>query len=197
LAWKLDAVLRGAPGGLLDSYEAERRPHVTSMQQSAVRWGGVVQTADPRVGRIRDAAIELLDRSGALSRIQEHIKPLPAYPAGAFASRPHPLPFRRTVGALFPQPDRIDVRLGRGWSVVSQSQHAARAWRHAGLRVVDLPADPWLSAHKADWALLRPDRYVFACGRGEGIAPALHALRSMIGAGLRSEQRPAAVAVTA
>ena len=197
LAWKLDAVLHGAPEVLLDSYEAERRPHVTSMQQSAVRWGGVVQTADSRIGRVRDAAIELLDRSGTLGRIQQHVKPLPAYPAGAFASRPHPLPFRRTVGALFPQPDRLDERLGRSWSVVSQSPHAARAWRDAGLHVVDLQADPWLSTHEADWALLRPDRYVFACGRGEEIGPALHALRSMIGAGLRSEQRPAAVAVTA
>ena len=31
LAWKLDAVLRGAPERLLDSYETERRPHVTGM----------------------------------------------------------------------------------------------------------------------------------------------------------------------
>ena len=46
LAWKLDAVLRGAPEHLLDSYEAERRPHVDAMQRLAVHLGRIVQTAD-------------------------------------------------------------------------------------------------------------------------------------------------------
>ena len=59
LAWKLDAVLHGAPERLLDSYEAERRPHVTSMQRLAVHWGGVVQTTHPVLGSVRDTVIGL------------------------------------------------------------------------------------------------------------------------------------------
>jgi 3-(3-hydroxy-phenyl)propionate hydroxylase len=187
LAWKLDAVLNGAPERLLDSYEAERRPHVRSMQRLAVRWGGVVQTTRPVVGRFRDAVIESLDRTGALRFLSQRAKPLPAYGAGAFASDPHRLPFRRAVGSLFPQPDRLDERLGRGWAVLSRSPDGSRAWRDEGLHVVERSGDPWLSRHASEWALLRPDRYVFACGGSAELRPAFAALRLTIGEGLRSE----------
>jgi 3-(3-hydroxy-phenyl)propionate hydroxylase len=182
LAWKLDAVLNGAPSRLLDSYDAERRPHVTSMQKLAVRWGGIVQTTNPLVGLVRDGIIELFDRTGIGDWIQERVKPLPAYGAGAFASSPHPLPFRRTVGSLFPQPDRLDERLGRGWAVVSESPQAAAAWREQGLHVVEgsTPGD-------TDWVLLRPDRFIFAAGGRDEFPQALHALRTTVGDGLRSE----------
>lgn len=61
LAWKLAGVLRGAPDSLLDSYEAERRPHATAMQRLAVRWGGVVQTSRPRAARARDRLLSRID----------------------------------------------------------------------------------------------------------------------------------------
>ncbi len=194
LAWKLDAVLHGAPERLLDTYETERRPHVRSMQGLAVRWGGVVQTTNPAVGRVRDAAIELLDHTGALDWIQQRAKPLPTFGAGAFARAPSRLPFRRTVGSLFPQPDRLDERLGLGWAVVSRTPEASRAWRDSGLHVVAGGGDAWLYDHEADWALLRPDRYVFACGGREELPEALHRLRTTVGAGLRTEQPAMAVA---
>ena len=182
LAWKLDAVLHGAPDELLDSYEAERRPHVTKMQNLAVRWGGVVQTTSPRVGRARDGVIELLDRSGALRALTRRAKPLPTYGAGAFARRPHQIPLRRTVGALFPQPDRLDATLGAGWAVVASTQAAADAWRNRGLHLV-------AHAHHHEWSLLRPDRFVFACGTADEVAPAARALLATVGEGLRSGSR--------
>ena len=187
LAWKLDAVLRGAPDRLLDSYETERRPHVTSMQKLAVRWGGVVQTTRRSVGVLRDGTLGLLDRTGALKWIGDNAKPLPTYRAGAFASRPHALPFRRMVGSLFPQPDRLDDRLGRGWSAVCRSRHAAHMWRGHGLRAVELDGEMWLERRQLDWALLRPDRYVFACGGDDQLPACLQALRAMVGVGLRTE----------
>jgi 3-(3-hydroxy-phenyl)propionate hydroxylase len=193
LAWKLDAVLHGAPPRLLDSYEAERRPHVRSMQRLAVRWGGVVQTTTPLVGRLRDSAIELLDRTGALARMRQQAKPLPTCGAGAFACTPSRLASRRLVGSLFPQPDRLDERLGRGWAVVSRSAHAEHAWRDAGLHVVRLDGCPWLARHDADWALLRPDRFVYACGSHDELPQALAALRATVGSGLRSEAPATAV----
>ena len=197
LAWKLDAVLNGAPERLLDTYEAERRPHVTSMQRLAVRWGGVVQTANPRLGLARDVALDALDRTGVLRWTSGRVKPLPTYGTGAFAQTPDRVPSRRSVGSLFPQPDRLDERLGTGWAAVVASPAASGAWRDAAVHAVELPGDPWLARHGAQWALLRPDRYVFACGRTDELPPAQHALRSMIGAGLRSDHPPAALAVTA
>jgi FAD binding domain len=193
LAWKLDAVLRGAPQRLLDTYEAERRPHVTSFQQLAVQWGGVVQTTNPLVGLFRDATIELLDRSGALDWIQERVKPLPTFGDGAFVSTPHRLPFRRSVGSLFPQPDRLDERAGLGWAVVSRAADATRAWREAAVHVVEDERNGWLANHGAGWALLRPDRFVFACGESDEFPQALHTLRTTVGDGLRTEAATEAV----
>jgi 3-(3-hydroxy-phenyl)propionate hydroxylase len=168
LAWKLDAVLNGAPERLLDSYEAERRRHVTSMQRLAVRWGGVVQTTNPVVGRVRDGVMEVLDRTGALRWISDRAKPRPRYRAGAFA---------QGGGELFPQPPGLDSKLGCGWAVVASTAAAAAAWRDAGLHVVEHP-------HEQEWTLLRPDRYVFAAG---DMPQALTALRATLGSGLRSD----------
>jgi 3-(3-hydroxy-phenyl)propionate hydroxylase len=197
LAWKLDAAVHGAPQRLLDSYEAERRPHVRSMQNFAIRWGGIVQTRRPRAGELRDVAIDTLKRSGALDWLEQRAKPLPTYGEGAFAAKPHRLPFRRAVGSLFPQPDRLDDRLGRGWAAVCATARSTRAWQDAGIHAVTVARDPWFDRRGAEWALLRPDRFVFACGHADELAPALVRLRATVGVGLRSEQRQALVEVPA
>jgi hypothetical protein len=131
----------------------------------------------------------LLDRTGALHWLQQRAKPLPTYGAGAFAATPARLPFRRAVGSLFPQPDRLDDRLGPGWAAVTRTGEAARAWRETGVHAVESPGAAWLERHGAEWALLRPDRFVFACGGDDELPEALRALRTTVGAGLRSEAR--------
>ena len=56
LAWKVALAVRGAlPDAALDSYEAERRPHAEAIMRLAVGLGSVIQTADPRRARMRDA----------------------------------------------------------------------------------------------------------------------------------------------
>jgi 3-(3-hydroxy-phenyl)propionate hydroxylase len=203
LAWKLDAVLRGTPARLLDTYEQERRPHVTSMQKLAVRWGGIVQTADPRVGRRRDRTLQAVHRVGVAAWIEDRAKPLPTYGAGAFAHRPSRLPWRRAVGSLFPQPTvdgtRLDELLVRGWTAVATTEEAAAALRGAGVETLTLREVDWLERRGLTWALLRPDRFVFACGATPfDTGPAIAALRATMGDGLRSGPAPArAVAVTA
>lgn len=181
LAWKLEAVLRGAPPRLLETYEVERRPHVTSMQNLAVRWGGIVQTSSPAMGRLRDGLIGFANSSGLLALIREQVKPLPTYGRGAFADRPAKLPFNRSVGSLFPQPERIDQELGNRWSVVADSPAAASAWRARGLTSVVSPMNAWLRANNSDWALLRPDKFVFATGGVDDIAGASSALEKVVG----------------
>ncbi|MFA4926894.1 MAG: bifunctional 3-(3-hydroxy-phenyl)propionate/3-hydroxycinnamic acid hydroxylase [Patulibacter sp.] len=199
LAWKLAAVLRGAPDALLDSYEQERRPHVAQMQRMAVRWGGVLQTTSPRTAAARDRILPALERIGVMEWVRENVKPLPTYPSGAFARRPHRLPFRRGIGALFPQPlvsepagppVRLDELLGRGWGLISADEQSAAVLGRGVERVLVLGRDledvegaigDWLARHHATWVLLRPDRYVFALG-GPAEAPrALEALRTRVG----------------
>jgi len=199
LGWKLDAVLRGAPERLLDTYEAERRPHVTAMQKLAVRWGGVVQTTAPRRARVRDRIMDALDESRPLRWAQGNVKPLPTYSAGAFAERPARFPPRRSVGALFPQPvvgvadgpdGLLDDVAGAGWVALSRDPGATRALSGAGVATLQLGRDlhdadgvlrAWLVGHRAAWVLLRPDRFVFACGPAAAVPAALAALRSTVG----------------
>ncbi len=173
LAWKLAAVLDGAPVNLLDSYEQERRPHVTAMQNVAVRWGGVVQTTQPRKARLRDGVMSRFDGSKAFDLLRKNAKPLPTYGHGVFARRPHVLPPRRTVGSLFPQPrldgTLLDDLLPPGWATVT-AEH---------------DPDGWLARRGLTWAILRPDRFVFACGATDDeLRAAEHARDAVLGPAL-------------
>jgi 3-(3-hydroxy-phenyl)propionate hydroxylase len=170
LAWKLADVLAGAPVSLLDSYERERRPHVAAMQRLARLLGALVQATRPRGVLIRDAYLNAIDGTPVQRLLAENIKPLPTYPDGAFATRPDRLAMRRTVGSLFPQTDRLDDRLSPGWAAVASDDRSRALLEAQGLPVSDPGADgAWLRSHGLTWALLRPDRFVFACGRPEDV----------------------------
>ncbi|MFF8022048.1 bifunctional 3-(3-hydroxy-phenyl)propionate/3-hydroxycinnamic acid hydroxylase [Streptomyces sp. NPDC007896] len=57
LAWKLHLVLGDrAPDTLLDTYESERRPHVTAITHAAIGLGKVANTHDAGAATARDAA---------------------------------------------------------------------------------------------------------------------------------------------
>lgn len=195
LAWKLAEVLRGAHPGLLDSYEAERRPHVAAMQRLANAMGGLVQpTARGRVVA-RDVVLDALDGTAAHRWLTQHVKPLPSYGAGAFAERPARLPLRRVVGTLFPQHGRLDDRLPRGWVALTADPVVRRAFEARGLAVVAPAGDgAWLRARGVAFAILRPDRFVFAAGGVGDVPAALVAWRSVarpVGAGVAREPESA------
>jgi 3-(3-hydroxy-phenyl)propionate hydroxylase len=165
LAWKLADVLAGAPEGLLDSYERERRSHVAAMQRLARVLGAFVQATRPRGVRLRDAYLNGIDGTRLQRLLAENVKPLPTYADGAFATKPARLAMRRTVGSLFPQTDRLDDRLGQGWAAVASDERTRALLEAEGLAVTDPGADrTWLERRGMTWALLRPDRFVFACG---------------------------------
>lgn len=196
LAWKLPAVLAGAPDALMDTYETERRPHVAAMVNLAIRWGGIVQTTNPRTAAVRDGVLTLATRS---EWVTGQIKPLPAYARGAFARRPARAPWRRGVGSLFPQPRVVtpagelllDDALGAGWTAITRSREAAGVLDRAGVRPAILGRDlddddgdtigAWLDRHRSDWVVLRPDRFVFACGPAGRVGDATAALRRTLG----------------
>lgn len=180
LAWKLHAVLGGGPDRLLDSYETERRTHVRAMQRTANTMGALVQATRATTVRARDAVLHGIDGTRTQRWLTLNVKPLPSYGDGAFAERPSRLPARRSVGTLFPQTDRLDDELGTGWSAVSVDDLAAAALTEAGLVACDPGADAaWLKRHGCTWALLRPDRFVFACGAADDLPAALEAWRAL------------------
>ncbi|MFG3390687.1 bifunctional 3-(3-hydroxy-phenyl)propionate/3-hydroxycinnamic acid hydroxylase [Streptomyces sp. WAC05458] len=63
VAWKIDDVWHGRAGeSLLDTYEAERRPHATAMVRYSKRLGDVVMTTDRHRALVRDVAARALLR---------------------------------------------------------------------------------------------------------------------------------------
>lgn len=171
LAWKLAAVVRGEAGDdLLDTYEAERSPHVRAFIELAVRLGDVIQTTDPEAAARRDARY----RAGEPENFSF---PSPRLGPGAWVGT------SEAVARPLPQPQLADGRLlddvidaviddavGPRFAVIAQPALLAAApgslrdhWQQAG--AVVLPAqDPalqqWLAAQGAAAVVLRPDRYV-------------------------------------
>jgi 3-(3-hydroxy-phenyl)propionate hydroxylase len=187
LAWKLAAVVDGAPASLLDTYEQERRPHVAAMQRLANLMGGFVQTTARRRVRLRDTWLDAIDGTRAQGFLAGNVKPLPTYGEGAFAQRPHRLAPRRTVGSLFPQTDRLDDRLPRGWVALTDDAVAASLFQDHGLAVAEPGADgAWLRERDLAFVLLRPDRFVFAAGAVPDVMGAIQAWRTLTGVPART-----------
>lgn len=152
LGWKLVAVLRGEAGeALLDTYEAERRPHAEAVIALSVQAGQLLN-----------------DLSAALAAGVPPVLPEPDRPDPQRWSRLPGLPLGGPfpVGHLVPQPwvggRRLDDLLGDGWAVVAR----------APVPVPDgVPCVVAPDATCGEPALLvRPDRYVAAVLDPSGLA---------------------------
>ena len=105
LAWKLDAVLRGADPKLIDSYESERKPHAKEMIDISVQMKNFVSLANPLLARLRNLVVKTLLKTPKVGDYirEARFKPPPTYPQGAYFG----LPRRRRNGAEgrpIPQP---------------------------------------------------------------------------------------------
>lgn len=187
LCWKLDAVLRGElPEAVLDSYEAERKPHVREVTRRAVRVGRVITERRSAVTRVRDRVLPVLNRLPGLGgRLQDsHWIPEARY-ADGFQARPR----TKASGHQIPQPwvtgpdgvrVRLDDALGSRWLLlhggppVPQPQWACldlpaltitpAGSRPAGGTLVDSDGVllPWMTRRGVTTLALRPDAYVYA-----------------------------------
>ncbi|MBP6900015.1 MAG: bifunctional 3-(3-hydroxy-phenyl)propionate/3-hydroxycinnamic acid hydroxylase [Burkholderiaceae bacterium] len=163
LAWKLAAVCRGrAEDALLDSYGAERGPHVHAFIELAVRLGAVIQTTDPEAARARDA--RLLAGSPEIFEF-----PAPGLGPGVWLGAAGP------AGQVAPQPllddgRGLDAAIGDRWAVIATPAlldavgESMRAWWQwhdvAVLPATDRAVASWLQQQGTQAVLLRPDRYV-------------------------------------
>ena len=178
LAWKLDLVVAGAAGEpLLDSYEAERGPHVREFIDLAVRLGAVIQATDPDAAAARDAEFRA---SGP--RMFDF--PQPRLGRGVWM-RGAP-----ACGAVFPQPRLADGRwldeaAGNRFAVLSvlppgtlgaleaQARRPGDGRRDGlglDLAFIEAPGpevEKWLARQEAVAVIVRPDRYVFGIARDE------------------------------
>jgi 3-(3-hydroxy-phenyl)propionate hydroxylase len=189
LVAKLVAVLAGGPAGaLLDSYEAERRPHVEQIIRMAVSSGREICLLDPVAAAQRDRQMRRAATAGKLPRTT--FQGMPPLAGGLFSDTPG-------AGELFPQP--TVSRLGRGdepfddayepqvlvaahHSVRTEMTGVAREFGVPVLGIADPAIDPaetpdgngsirdaevtaWFARHDARIAIIRPDRYVHGTAR--------------------------------
>ena len=155
LAWKLREVLRGgAPERLLDSYEAERRPHVERCIELSIEAGRLLdEPAFPAADR---------DDGERWSRLPPLTGLFQETPGGA-APFPVGHQARQPTVEVSGRRRLLDDVAGPGWYLVS-----AGAADGAGFaRVVDATRlgdpDGWLARllGGAHAVLIRPDRYVY------------------------------------
>ncbi|MGE4218006.1 MAG: bifunctional 3-(3-hydroxy-phenyl)propionate/3-hydroxycinnamic acid hydroxylase [Alphaproteobacteria bacterium] len=196
LAWKLEAVLRrGAAPTLLDSYEAERSPHVRTIVEAAIRFGRLVCETDPAQAAARDRRLLAKDRAEA-ERIGFKLPRLPRGPLVLDGG-----------GMLFVQPKIggrwLDDIVGPRPLVLARNAVAlgedANWWRdRLGAHVAtlaDLPHSDlaaWLDRSGAGVAAVRPDRYVL--GTAATLRPLTQAVRPLLAAGAATGAGPARMA---
>ncbi|GAA2429596.1 bifunctional 3-(3-hydroxy-phenyl)propionate/3-hydroxycinnamic acid hydroxylase [Mycolicibacterium llatzerense] len=168
LCWKLAAVLRGqAPDSLLDSYAAERKPHVTEVTRRAVLVGRVITERRPWLAAIRNHVVRALTRIPGANAAGQRFWWIPDahYDDGFFAAA-HP-----AVGRQIPQPTvdgvPLDDLLGGRWTLLHTGAVpvGAAAWTAAGasaLQITEPSLVRWLADHKADAVVLRPDGFIYA-----------------------------------
>jgi 3-(3-hydroxy-phenyl)propionate hydroxylase len=124
LAWKLWLVCNGlAPDRLLQSYQAERQPHVASVIRLALWAGRIIQTRRPWLARSRDALLRAaMSIPPIRDRLRQMERTVPRLGPGCLA------PANRVAGMLSPQPTVItrqsqtvllDELLGDGFALVA------------------------------------------------------------------------------
>jgi 3-(3-hydroxy-phenyl)propionate hydroxylase len=175
LAWKLARVLRGwNDATLLDTYQAERAPHVREYIELAVRLGGLINT------KAMEAAVPGSVLAGGEAARMSSIKPRlgPGLAAG----------WNGPAGQIAPQPrladgTRLDDRVGYRFAALLRPDFAASLSAKTLERLADreimVVADDapeqqaWLQAADAAAVLIRPDRYILGAARS---LPELNAL---------------------
>jgi 3-(3-hydroxy-phenyl)propionate hydroxylase len=196
LAWKLELVLAGKAGeALLDSYQAERRPHVRATTETAKGLGRIICELDPERARARDERMLAENGSPPAVRYRQSLIPGLAEGAlwheqGAPAGARFPQPWVHTEGGvrllddctgapfrfvLSEKAAQVDVprelrnalaRLG-GLLLVLQTGGFSRRIGPDSFAIVERDGllGDWFETHAAIAALVRPDHYVFAVAR--------------------------------
>ena len=129
LAWKLAAVQRGQlPTSLLDSYEAERRPHAWALIEMALAIGHFMQPKSRLGAFLMQSALRIASLFPPARDyfLQMKFKPKPRFERGLVV--PDALPAKLSLsGRLFPQPMvetpelrslRLDDALGAGFALL-------------------------------------------------------------------------------
>ncbi|GLR66956.1 3-(3-hydroxy-phenyl)propionate/3-hydroxycinnamic acid hydroxylase [Acidocella aquatica] len=107
LGWKLVSVLTGiAGGGLLDTYESERRPHAAAMIKLSETVGKILAVRNPVGVAVRDTMIWIANLFPPVKRyfLEMRFKPMPRYERGVVTFGGVQNGKASAVGRMFIQP---------------------------------------------------------------------------------------------
>ncbi|MEG3178773.1 bifunctional 3-(3-hydroxy-phenyl)propionate/3-hydroxycinnamic acid hydroxylase [Sphingomonas sp. RB3P16] len=163
LAWKIAAVVRGAPDAILDSYQEERAPHAQAILETAIAMGRVVCLLDEEQAAGRNAGMLARKAAGE----QDVSIAYPDLHGGLFTKTPG-------AGGLLPQPiideQWLDTLLGHDGALIGR--YLPR--HHGSIRLLDVDGPElapfagdvgaWLEQWNCDAVLVRPDRHIFGTG---------------------------------
>jgi 3-(3-hydroxy-phenyl)propionate hydroxylase len=191
LCWKIAAVLAGhAPDALLDSYEAERKPHVVEVTRRSVLVGRVITERRKTLAALRNRLFSLVTGIPGVPVRAQRLFWIPdaRYREGFFATDG-----RRTRGAVgwqLPQPSvtvggdvvRLDEVLNGRWAMlyVGLEPRGAAAWSALGVPVIDIgrrvrdhtgALTDWLRGKHVTAVVVRPDGFVYAGADGGHALP--------------------------
>jgi 3-(3-hydroxy-phenyl)propionate hydroxylase len=196
LCWKLAAVVRGqAPESLLDSYQDERKPHVTEVTRRAVFVGRIITERNKLVAALRNRSGRALTRLGVMPWLQRWMWIPAARYTDGFLSPGH-----QAAGWQIPQPwvldatgetVRLDDVLGNQWTLLytGDAPTGVEAWTERGVTALRLcgPESPlrsgtirdmggalvdWLRKQDAAAVALRPDGFIYAAAKsGQALPP--------------------------
>lgn len=173
LSWKLAGVINGwLPQTVLDSYEAERKPHARYMIRFALAVGAAM-TAGGRAGdllrRVVVPRLHLIP--GVRAKIVDSTTPA-LHRSGLVDRRARrTLAGRLCPNVVLPEGVRFDEQVGRRFAVVGVDPLDPHLRAEVSRRgAVFIPADSgselarWLQSGRARAAVVRPDRTVLAVG---------------------------------
>jgi 3-(3-hydroxy-phenyl)propionate hydroxylase len=184
LCWKLAAVINGqAPDSLLDSYQAERKPHVTEVTRRACFVGRIITERNRVIAAMRNHVFRALTRVPGVNAVLLKLTWIPdaRYEEGFFAADTQP-----AVGWQIPQPwvnddtgatARLDDVLGGQWTILHTGAPpaGAHAWTALGVRTTRI-SEPtltrWLHRKKASAVVVRPDGFIYAASQSGQPLPA-------------------------
>jgi 3-(3-hydroxy-phenyl)propionate hydroxylase len=192
LMWKLGLVREGAASdALLDTYQAEREPHVRAIIAASVAAGSAVCKTDPDEARARDLEFRAIEaaRAGkpvAMTDVVPTLSQGVIDPRTGGARLPQ-FVLRDDGGQLRALDDLLGSRFAIVWRSAGKALPAdlAWAWDRLGGRQIVVAGDvedrvgAWLDTVGATAALVRPDRYIYGLARDGRELEAL--LRKLIG----------------
>ncbi len=179
LAFKLDLVLKGkAKEQLLNTYQAERKPHVTAISKGAIQMGKIIQTQNPLLVVLRNMFFFLAKNSAFLQKkVQQDFSRKLPYKKGLLGKH-HPLSGQLAIQPTIQVAEQellLDEILGNQFALISLKEIPSRLVTNfksrlngqvflVGTNFIAAELEEWMQVHKMEFVIIRPDRYIYDAG---------------------------------